>query len=127
MKSIARILVFSLLVPVLASAHVGASVNGGWAAPLADGESQPPVMLSLTEADGGVLTGSVILPGGIELSIQEGTVSATQIEFKTTQRTGDESVVWKWIGTVKGDEIAFTRATGDGQGTPEEIVVTRKK
>jgi hypothetical protein len=125
MKLIVRAFAFAVLLPVLATAQAQDSINGQWASPTVEADVQPAVSLSLTVSESKV-TGSVILTGGLELSIEEGTLDASKVEFKTTQSVGDATVVSKWIGTVKTDEIAFSRAAENGQGTTEEIVVKRK-
>jgi hypothetical protein len=127
MKTTVRALVFALLLPVVSSAQVQDSINGGWAAATPEGAEQSPVQLSLTEGENGALSGSVILPGGVELSVQEGTIAAAMVQFKTAQQDGGKTVVLKWLGTVKGNEIAFTRAADGGAGATDEIVVTRVK
>ncbi len=104
MKLIARALALAVvLLPVIASAQAQDSINGYWAATTPDADTPPAVILSLTVTEESKVTGSVILPGGVELSVQEGTLDASKVEFKTKQTVGETTVVFKWIGTVKTD------------------------
>ena len=79
--------------PFLALAQ--GTVDGKWAGEVPGGRG--PQMVSLTlKADGGKLTGAIA--GG---------------------RGGE--VVLDWTGTLKGDEIAFSRVAEGGQGAAVEF------
>jgi hypothetical protein len=117
------ILLFMVAMPSLALAQ--GSVNGTWAGEVQGGRGAQQVMLTL-KADGDKLTGSVGGGRGAEVPIEAGTIAGGTLKFKTTQQGRGGQVTMNWTGTLKGDEIAFSR-TAEGQGQAQEFVLTRQK
>jgi hypothetical protein len=102
------------------------SVNGTWSGEIQGGRGPQPVTLTL-KADGGTLTGSVTGGRGGEMPIEEGTMSGSTLKFKTKQQGRGGQMTLIWTGTLKGDEIAFSRTAEGGQGQAQEFVVKRQK
>ena len=75
------------------------SVDGKWSGEVAGGRGPQQVTLTL-KAEGGKLTGSVAGGRGGEVTLN-------------------------WSGTLKGDEIAFTRMAEGGQGQAQEFTLKR--
>jgi outer membrane protein assembly factor BamB len=87
-------------------------------------------------ADGANVSGELVA-GPNKVPLLEGTISAAQIAFKVVAPTGDRTV--SFVGTLKGDEIAFTRTVRVheggkpggigifGAGGPPELVARRVK
>lgn len=114
---------FSILaLPYVALAQ---GVNGTWTGEVQGGRGPQPVTLTL-KADGNKLTGSVAGGRGGEIPIEEGTISGNTLKFKTTQQGRGGQVTLTWTGTLKGDEIAFSRVA-EGGGQAQEFVLKRKK
>lgn len=120
MKFFAPALVLSLMLSASLSAQ--ASIQGDWSGNLA---ADQVVHLALTVQDG-ALTGSVIVPGGVEFSIEDGIQAGTQVQFKTTDRSGETARVHLWVGTVNGNTITFSVAPEDGATPAQDVVVTRR-
>jgi len=110
--------------PVVALAQ--GAVDGKWAGEVPGGRGPQMVTLTL-KADGGKLTGSVAGGRGGEIPIEEGTIANGMLKFKTKQMGRGGEVTLNWSGTLKGDEIAFTRAQEGGQGQPVEFTLKREK
>ncbi len=108
------------------SAWAQGSVDGKWTGEVAGGRGPQPVALTL-KAEGGKLTGSIAGGRGGEVPIAEGTIAGAVVKFKTTQQGRGGEVTLAWTGTLKGDEIAFSRMAEGGQGQPQEFVVKRDK
>jgi hypothetical protein len=121
MKSLVRTLLVVVLFPIVAFAQ--SSISGQWSSQ-SDQLSQR-TSLSLSVTDDGKVTGSVILPGGSEYTITDGSITGVAVEFTTTEHSGDRDVAVKWVGSVSGDQISFSR-TADG-GAPQDLVVTRAR
>jgi len=102
------------------------AVDGKWAGEVQGGRGPQQVTLTL-KADGGTLTGSVVGGRGGEVAIKEGTISGSTLKFKTTQMGRGGEVTLSWSGTLKGDEIAMTRAVDGGQGQSQEFTLKRQK
>src|SRR5260221_164409 len=83
-----------------------------WYFPLVRGRQQITTTL---KADGGTLSGSIAGGRGGEVAIKEGTISGSTLKFKSTQQGRGGEINMSWSGTVKGDEIAFTRTIEGGQ------------
>jgi len=123
MKVWILLLCFAAL-PIAALAQ--GSVDGKWAGEAPGGRGPQPVTLTL-KADGGKLTGSVAGGRGGENPIEEGTIANGMLKFKTKQMGRGGEVILDWSGTLKGDEIAFTRMAEGGQGQPMEFTLKRQK
>jgi hypothetical protein len=110
--------------PFLALAQ--GSVDGKWAGEVPGGRG--PQMISLTlKADGGKLTGTIAGGRGGEVPIEEGTIANGMLKFKSKQMGRGGEVTLAWSGTLKGDEIAFSRVAEGGQGAPVEFTLKRAK
>jgi hypothetical protein len=117
----------TLVVALTSWAAAQNSVDGKWAGEVQGGRGPQQITVTL-KADGGTLTGSVTGGRGGEVAIKDGTISGTAIKFKTTQMgRGGNEVTLNWSGTVKGDEIAMTRAIEGGQGQAQEFTLKRQK
>ena len=101
-------------------------VDGKWVGEIQGGRGPQPVTLTL-KADAGKLTGTVLGGRGGEITIDEGTIAGNALKFKTKQQGRGGEVVYSWTGTVKGDEIAFSRMAEGGQGQAQEFVAKRQK
>ena len=125
MKRLLPVLIGTLFLtlPVLAQN----AVDGKWAGEVQGGRGPQQLTITL-KADGGTLTGSVAGGRGGEVAIKEGTISGSTVKFKTTQMgRGGAEVTMSWSGSVKGDEIAMTRAVEGGQGQSQEFTLKRQK
>jgi hypothetical protein len=111
-----------LALPVAALAQ--GSVDGKWSGEVPGGRGPQQVTLTL-KADAGKLTGSVAGGRGGEIPIEEGTISNGMLKFKTKQMGRGGEVTLNWSGTVKGDEIAFSRMAEGGQGEPQQFTLKR--
>lgn len=101
-------------------------VDGKWAGEVQGGRGPQQVTITL-KADGDKLTGSVTGGRGGEVAIKDGTISGSTIKFKTTQMGRGGEINLSWSGTVKGDEIAMTRAVEGGQGQSQEFTLKRQQ
>jgi hypothetical protein len=102
------------------------SVDGKWVGEVQGGRGPQPITLTL-KADGGKLTGSALGGRGGEIAIEDGTISGTALKFKTKQQGRGGEVTLSWTGTLKGDEIAFSRMADGGQGQAQEFTLKRQK
>jgi opacity protein-like surface antigen len=103
------------------------AVDGKWAGEVQGGRGPQQITVTL-KADGGTLTGSITGGRGGEVAIKEGTISGTALKFKSTQMgRGGNEINMSWSGTLKGDEIAFTRTVEGGQGQSQEFTLKRQK
>ena len=109
-----------------AAALAQSSVDGKWVGEIQGGRGPQPVTLTL-KADAGKLTGSVLGGRGGEITIDEGTIAGNSLKFKTKQQGRGGEVTFNWTGTLKGDEIAFSRMAEGGQGQAQEFVAKRQK
>jgi hypothetical protein len=113
-----------LALPVLALAQ--GSVDGTWSGEVQGGRGPQQVTLTL-KAEGGKLTGAVTGGRGGDVPIQEGTFSGNTLKFRTRQQGRGGEVTLNWTGTLKGDEIAFSRMAEGAQGQAQEFVLKRQK
>jgi hypothetical protein len=122
-----KIGLFAICLFALASL-VGAqnAVDGKWAGEVQGGRGPQQITVNL-KADGGMLTGSIVGGRGGEVAIKEGTISGTTLKFKSTQQGRNGEVTMSWSGTLKGDEIAFSRMVEGGQGQAQEFTLKRQK
>jgi hypothetical protein len=102
------------------------SVDGKWAGEVPGGRGAQQVTLTL-KAEGGKLTGSMAGGRGGEIPIEEGTIANGMLKFKTKQMGRGGEVTLNWSGTLKGDEIAFSRVAEGGQGQPQEFTLKRQQ
>ena len=89
-------------------------VDGTWTGEVQGGRGPQTLTITL-KADSGKLTGTVGGGRGGPINIDEGTVSGSDLKFKTKQQGRGGEIVFSWTGTVKGDEIAFSRTPEGGQ------------
>ena len=102
------------------------SVDGTWTGEAPGGRGPQQVTLTL-KADGGKLTGTMGGGRGGPIAIEEGTISDATLKFRTKQQGRGGEITLNWTGTVKGDEIAFSRMAESGQGQPQEFTLKRQK
>lgn len=100
------------------------SVDGTWTGEAPGGRGPQQVTLTL-KVDGGKLTGSAGGGRGGPITIEEGTISGSNLKFKTKQQGRGGEITLTWTGTVKGDEIAFSRMPEGGQA--QEFTLKRQK
>ena len=93
------------------------AVDGKWTAEIQGGRGPQTINLTL-KADGNKLAGAIAGGRGGEIPIEEGTVQGNTIKFKSKQQGRGGEVVMSWTGTVKGEEIAFSRLA-EGQAAVE--------
>lgn len=109
-----------------ATALAQGSVDGKWAGDVPGGRGPQHVTLTL-KGDAGKLSGSVAGGRGGEIPIEDGSIANGMLKFKTKQMGRGGEVTFDWSGTLKGDEIAFTRMAEGGQGQPQEFTLKREK
>jgi len=102
------------------------SVDGTWTGEVQGGRGPQTLTLTL-KADSGKLTGSVGGGRGGPVNIEEGTISGSDLKFKTKQQGRGGEIVLNWTGTLKGDEIAFSRMAEGGQGQAQQFTAKRQK
>jgi hypothetical protein len=91
-----------------------AAVDGTWTGEVQGGRGPQTLTITL-KADGGKLTGSAGGGRGGPVDITDGTSSGADLKFKTKQMGRGGEIVMSWAGTLKGDEIAFSRTPEGGQ------------
>jgi hypothetical protein len=122
-----KVSLFGLLILAMASLVTAqGSATGTWVGEVQGGRGPQMVTLNL-KADGGKVTGSVLGGRGGEIPIEEGTISGATVKFKTKQMGRGGEVVLNWTGTLKGDELAFSRMAEGGQGQAQEFTLKRQK
>jgi len=129
MKHYRGAIFIGLLVGVLALAAqviAQSSVDGTWAGEIQGGRGPQQVTLTL-KAAGDKVTGSLSGGRGGPVEIQEGTLMGGTLKFKTKQMGRGGEIVFNWTGTVKGDEIAFSRMAEGGQGEPQQFSLKKQK
>ena len=102
------------------------SVTGNWSGTMQGGRGPQTVNLVL-KAEGDKLTGSITGGRGGDVAITDGTISGATLKFKSKQAGRGGEMILNWTGTLKGDEIAFSRTVEGGQGQPQEFVLNRQK
>ena len=102
------------------------SVDGTWTGEVQGGRGAQQVTLTL-KTDGGKLTGTIGGGRGGPITIEEGTISGATLKFKTKQQGRGGEVTLNWTGTVKGDEIAFSRMADGGQGQAQQFTLKKQK
>ena len=116
---------FAGVIALTALVAAQGSVNGTWSGEVQGGRGPQQLTLSL-KADGGKLTGTQTGGRGGDITIEEGTIAGNTLKFKTKQMGRGGEIVFNWTGTLKGDEIAFTRVAEGGQGQKQEFTMKRK-
>jgi hypothetical protein len=114
MKSLRGLVVMCLLALSSSFVLAQASVDGMWTAEVQGGRGTQMLTLTL-KADSGKLTGTVGGGRGGPITIDEGTISGSDLKFKTKQQGRGGEMILTWTGTLKGDEIAFSRMPEGGQ------------
>jgi hypothetical protein len=102
------------------------AVDGTWAGEIQGGRGPQQVTLTL-KAAGDKVSGSLSGGRGGPVDIQEGTLSGSTLKFKTKQMGRGGEIVFNWTGTVKGDEIAFSRMAEGGQGQEQKFSLKKQK
>ena len=126
MEKLKGCIVFMCLLALTALIAAQSSVNGTWTGEVQGGRGPQQVTLSL-KADGNKLSGSLTGGRGGDVAIEEGTISSNTLKFKTKQQGRGGQVTLNWTGTLKGDEIAFSRMAEGGQGQAQDFVLKRQK
>jgi len=98
----------------LSSFVLAQSVDGTLTAEVQGGRGPQTLTITL-KADGGKLTGSAGGGRGGPVDITDGSISGADLKFKTKQMGRGGEIVMSWAGTLKGDEIAFSRTPEGGQ------------
>ena len=117
-----------ILVSVLALSTLviaQSSVDGTWAGEIQGGRGPQQVTLTL-KAAGDKVTGTLGGGRGGPVNIEEGTLSGGTLKFKTKQMGRGGEIVFNWTGTVKGDEIAFSRIAEGGQGQAQQFSLKKQ-
>ena len=78
-----------------------ASVDGTWTGEVQGGRGPQTLTITL-KADGGKLTGTVGGGRGGPVDIDEGTISGSDLKFKTKQQGRGGEIVLSWTGAAKG-------------------------
>ena len=109
---------FALMMMALcAMVALAADVTGKWTAQVPGRGGDTSEWTFNFKVDGETLTGNVVVPfgGGMEQEIKEGKVSGDQISFATVFEGPQGEFRFDYKGTVKGNEIEFTREMPGGQ------------
>jgi hypothetical protein len=102
------------------------AVDGKWVGEVQGGRGPQTLTITL-KAEGDKLTGTIAGGRGGEVAIKDGTIAGTALKFKSTQMGRGGEINLSWSGTLKGDEIAMTRAVDGGQGQSQEFTLKREK
>jgi hypothetical protein len=94
-----------------------ADVDGKWTgrAPGRQGDSEVTFNF---KADGGKLSGTIANAFMGNTEILDGRISGDEITFKQVLERGERKITFKYKGTLKGDEIEFTRELDAAPGGP---------
>jgi hypothetical protein len=128
MKTLKVGLLFGCLLALPSLASAQDSVNGSWSGEVQGGRGPQTIAMNL-KADGEKLTGALTGGRGGDIAIEDGSISGNKLKFKTKLpgRNGGPDVMMTWSGTLKGDEIAFSRVAEGAQGQAQEFTVKRQK
>jgi hypothetical protein len=123
-----KLMIGMAIAAVALAAQIAAqnAVDGKWVGEVQGGRGPQTLTITL-KADGGTLTGTIAGGRGGEVAIKDGTISGTTLKFKSTQMGRGGEINLTWSGTLKGDEIAMTRAIEGGQGQSQEFTLKREK
>ena len=124
MKSKYGLVVMCLV--ALSAFVIAQSVDGTWTGEVQGGRGPQQVTVTL-KADSGKLTGTAGGGRGGPVDITDGTISGADLKFKTKQMGRGGEIVLNWTGTLKGDEIAFSRMAEGGQGQAQTFTAKRQK
>jgi hypothetical protein len=105
------VVAFGLTVPLIAAG----SFDGKWTARVVRPAPAGPqdLTIALATDQGGKVTGSLAIQGGMESRIDWGFVKGDLITFKVTMPFGDQQRPFVYIGTIQGDTISFGRRPED--------------
>ena len=109
-----RGIIFVCLLALSTFVAAQSAVDGTWTGEAPGGRGPQQVTLTL-KVDGVKLTGSVGGGRGGPVNIEEASLSGSTVKFKTKQMGRGGEIVMSWAGTLKGDEIAFSRTPEGGQ------------
>ena len=112
-----RILVAAGMAAIFAAGAAAAGVDGKWTAEVPGRQGNTEMTFNF-KADGAKLTGTVANAFMGNTEIQNGAVSGDAISFDQVLERGERKITFKYKGTVKGDEIEFTREMEGGPGGP---------
>ena len=115
MRALARVLLFVLALPTLATAQTVAGVWRG-------DTNGTPIELDL-KVNGETLTGT-LTRGDESYALNEGTAVKNQIRFKITRRSPNGDVVESIIGELKGDQLVCYL---ERQGPESSVVFAKAK
>jgi hypothetical protein len=104
--------------------------DGKWTARVVRPAPAAPQDLTITVAadDGGKVTGSVAIQGGMESKIEWGFVKGDLITFKVRMPFNDQVVPFVYVGMVQGGSSAFGRRPEDlALGRLVEFTAARSK
>jgi hypothetical protein len=121
--------VASIIICLLAFAPLGlaqSAVDGTWTGEVQGGRGPQMVTLTL-KTEGGKLTGTVGGGRGGPVNIEDASLSGSTLKFKTKQMGRGGEIILNWTGTVKGEEIAFSRMAEGGQGQAQEFTLKKQK
>jgi hypothetical protein len=121
---------FVVVLALVASLLAAGSFDGKWTARVVRPAPATPQDLTITLAadQGGKVTGSVAIQGGMTSMIDWGFVKGDLITFKVRLPFNDQVVPFVYIGLVQGDSIAFGRRPEDlTQGRLVEFTANRAK
>jgi hypothetical protein len=91
------------------------SFDGKWTARVVRPAPAGPQDLTITLAtdEGGRITGSLAIQGGMESKVDWGFVKGDLITFKVKMPFNDQVLPFVYIGTLQGDTIVFGRRPED--------------
>jgi hypothetical protein len=118
----------AILVCLLAFASLviaQSAVDGVWTGEVQGGRGPQQVTLTL-KTEGGKLGGTIGGGRGGPVNIEEASLSGSTVKFKTKQMGRGGEVILNWTGTVKGEEIAFSRMPEGGQQATEFTLKKQK-
>ena len=94
-----------------------ADINGKWTGKVPGRQGDTEITFNL-KADGEKLSGTVANAFMGNTEIQDGKISGDEITFNQVMERGERKITLKYKGTLKGDEIEFTREFEGGPGGP---------
>jgi hypothetical protein len=114
----------------LAVVSAAGSVDGKWAAHVIRPAPATPqdLVITLAADQGGKVTGSVAIQGGMDSPIEWGFVKGDLVVFRVRMPFNDQVVPFIYIGSVQGNSIAFGRRPEDlTQGRLVEFSANRSQ
>jgi hypothetical protein len=102
------------------------SVQGLWVGQLQSESGTQSIRMSLVPIEGTLVGGAIVVDGGGEIGIRQGSVTDNSLTFITYQGNNSAATKFNWTGVINGDEISLSCTSDDPQVTPVQFVVHRQ-